>query len=182
MRRQLIEALVVRVRRIVDAHRDDLVVAALVVDHPQPADRARVDDRERLDRLLHQHEDVERVVVLAVGARDEPVVRRVVDGAVQHAIEPQQAGRLVDLVLEVRAARNLDHRRQPRREVGGKLDVVDRMHPRRLQRTRRELAARGRDIAATRVAAVARQPERGAILGLAIGARERSLPATRCTR
>ena len=47
-----------RVRRIVDTHRDDLVVAALVVDHAQPTDRTRVDDRERLDRLLHEHEDM----------------------------------------------------------------------------------------------------------------------------
>jgi len=91
----------VRERRIVDAHRDDLVVAALVVGHPQPAERPGTHDGERLDRLLHEDQDIERITVVGVGARDEPVVRRVVDGAVQHAIEPQEACGLVYLVLEV---------------------------------------------------------------------------------
>ena len=86
------ERRVMRVRRIVDAHGDDLVVAALVVDHAQPAERPRAHDRQRLDGLLHQHEDVERIAVVGVRARDEPVVRRVVHRAVQHAIEAQ-AGR-----------------------------------------------------------------------------------------
>jgi hypothetical protein len=117
----------VRVRRIVDAHGDDLVVGALV-DHAQPAERARAHDRQRLDRLLHQDEDVERIAVLGVGPRDEAVVRGVVHGRVEDAIEAQEARRLVDLVLEVRAAGDLDQRGHERRDVRRDLDVVDGVH------------------------------------------------------
>ena len=40
-----------------------------------------------LDRLLAEHEDVERIAVVAVGARHEAVVRRVVNGREQDPVD-----------------------------------------------------------------------------------------------
>jgi hypothetical protein len=36
--------------------------------------------------LLPENQDVERVSIIAKGARDKPVVRRIVDGTVEHAV------------------------------------------------------------------------------------------------
>ena len=90
------------------AHRDDLVVDALLVAHPHHADGARLDDRQRVDRLLAEHQRIERVAVVAERARDEAVVGRIVHGAVEHAIESQEAGLLVQLVLVLASLRDLD--------------------------------------------------------------------------
>ena len=57
-----------------------------------------------LDRL-----ELERVTVVAVAARHEPVVGGVVHGAVEDPIHAQHAARLVELVLDPRALRDLDH-------------------------------------------------------------------------
>ena len=65
-----------------------------------------------MHRLLAQDEGVERIAVVAVGAGDEAVVGRVVDGAVEHAVEPQQARFLVELVLVLAAHRHFDDRRE----------------------------------------------------------------------
>jgi hypothetical protein len=60
-------------------------------------------DRQRVHRFLAEHERVERIAVVAVGARDEAVVGGIVHRAVEHAIEPQQPGLLVQLVLVLAA-------------------------------------------------------------------------------
>ena len=65
-----------------------------------------------MDRLLAEHQRIERVAIVAEGPRDEAVVGRIVDGAVQHAIETQQAGLLVQLVLVLAALRNFDDDRE----------------------------------------------------------------------
>jgi hypothetical protein len=75
----------------VRADGDDLVVDALVVAHAHDADRARRDDAQRVHGALLQHEHVEGVAVVAVGARDEAVVGRVVHRAEQHAVEAEEA-------------------------------------------------------------------------------------------
>ena len=79
---------------IVHADGDDLVVDAFLVAHPHHADRARLDDGQRVDRLLPQDERIERVAIVAKRTRDEAVVSRVMDGAVEHAIEPEETGSL----------------------------------------------------------------------------------------
>ena len=42
------------------------------------------------DRLLAEHEDVERIAVVAVGARDEAVVRRVVHRREEDAVDERR--------------------------------------------------------------------------------------------
>src|SRR5438445_143021 len=109
-------------------HGDDLVVLALFVAHGHDADRARAQDAERHHRLLTEHKHVERVAVLAVGLREEAVVRRVVHGRVQHAVQPQQARALVELVLHLRALGDLDDRAEVTLDVVAQLDIVPRVH------------------------------------------------------
>jgi hypothetical protein len=108
VRRQLRLVGEVGERRIAHADGDDLVVDSLFVAHPHHADGAGLDDGQRIHRLLAEHQRIERVPVVAVGARDEAVVGRIVHGAVEDAIQPQEAGLLVQLVLVLAALLNLD--------------------------------------------------------------------------
>src|SRR5207245_10088886 len=71
-------------------------------------------------RLPDQHEHVARSADLGQRARDEPVVPRIVNRGVQHAVQPEQPRLLVKLVLVATAARDLDDRG----------DLVGRVFPR----------------------------------------------------
>src|SRR5262249_21137706 len=79
---------------------------------------------------LSEDERVERIAVVAVGARDEPVIGRIVDAAVEHAIEPEQPGLLVQLVLVHAPLRDLhDHRKRGRDRRVVEMCVVPGVHP-----------------------------------------------------
>src|SRR5262249_15112440 len=108
----------------IDMNGNDLVVLSLLVAHPHQADGAGAEQHAGDDRLLAEDQHVERVAVVAVGARDETVVGRVVDRAVQDATDHQQAGRRVQLVLDFRPLGDLDVGREPGRDVVGQRDVV----------------------------------------------------------
>src|SRR5207248_10077864 len=58
----------------------------------------------------------------------EAVVGRIVHGAVKHAVDAEQPRRLVELVLDLRALRDLDDRAEVLRDVFTQLHVVPRMH------------------------------------------------------
>ena len=68
---QLRNVLKVAVLRVVGVDRDDLVVAFALVDHLHHADGLGAEKGHGHDGLLHQDEDVERVVVLAERLGDE---------------------------------------------------------------------------------------------------------------
>lgn len=51
---------------------------------------------------MTQDEDVERIVVAAVGLRDETVVARVMHGAVEGAADVEDAVALVEFVFDLR--------------------------------------------------------------------------------
>src|SRR5574341_1143540 len=108
--------------------RDDLVVLAAIVPHRQHSDRAAPDDRQRSERLLAEHEHVERITVVAVGLGDESIVRGIVDRRVEHAVGAEKAGRLVELVLDLRALRDLHDRVEELARVGPPRHVVPRVH------------------------------------------------------
>jgi hypothetical protein len=65
-------------RLIISGDGDDLIVLLALVEHMHDADDLGLDQAHGLDLDGAQHQDVERVVVLAVGLRDEPVVGGVV--------------------------------------------------------------------------------------------------------
>src|SRR5207302_3293560 len=97
-------------------------------DHRHHADRPGSQDAERDDGLLPENQDVERIVVEAIGLRQKAVVRRVVNRAVQHPVEPQEARTLVELVLHLRAFRDLDDGSETTLDRVTELDVVPGVH------------------------------------------------------
>ena len=78
------------------------------VDHRHQADRARVDDRQRNDRFLAENENVERIVVFGERLRNETIVRGIVDGGIQDAIELDEAADFIEFVFDARSEGNFD--------------------------------------------------------------------------
>ena len=97
--RQLVDALVLVVGRVAERDRDDFFVVSAVVDHRNDADGVAAHQRHRLNRLRAEDENVQRVVVVAVGARNEAVIRRIVRRGVENAVKPQQSALLVQFVF-----------------------------------------------------------------------------------
>ncbi len=126
--RELGDVSIVGVFGVVDVNGDDLVVLPLIVRHGEDADGPRAQDTEGDHRLLTEHEDVERIVVGTEGLRQEAIVRRIVHGAVQHSVQPQEPRPLVQLVLELGALGNLDDGSEVRLDMLAQFDVVPGMH------------------------------------------------------
>ena len=99
VRPDLLEALDVLLVGVADGDAQDLEVEALLVAHLEPADRARPDVAAGEGRLVDDQQGVGMVAVAGACPLDEPVVEVVVDGARQHAVEPEDVGLLVVLVL-----------------------------------------------------------------------------------
>src|SRR6266446_3957949 len=74
MRRQFVRFDIAVEFRIVGGHGDDLVVARSGIDHGHQANGPRFDERQWLYRLLAQIGDIERVVIVRIGLRDESIV------------------------------------------------------------------------------------------------------------
>src|SRR5437867_2081344 len=128
VRRQLLERVVVRILRIIDVYGDDLVVLFILIAHLHHADGPGPHDGQRNDRFLAEHEHIERVPIVAVSLGDESVIRRVVHGAEENTVDPQQSALLVELVLGLRALGDLDdHRHDLRRAIADR-HVVPRVH------------------------------------------------------
>ena len=76
---------------VADRHAQHLEVEALLVVHLEPADRAGPDVAAGEGRLVDDQQGVGVVAIAGAGALDEAVVEVVVDGARQHAVEPEDA-------------------------------------------------------------------------------------------
>ena len=85
--------------RVARGYAKELVVRPLLVGHLEHPDDPRGDQATRKRRLFKQHERVKRVTVSAQGVLDEPVVGRVPGRGEQHAVKPDPAGPVIDLVL-----------------------------------------------------------------------------------
>ena len=90
-------------------HRDDLGVGALLVLHPEHAERAHRDPAAGERRVVEEHQHVERVAVLREGVGHEAVVGRVHGRREKSTVEPDDVALVVVLVLVPAAARDLDH-------------------------------------------------------------------------
>jgi tetratricopeptide (TPR) repeat protein len=95
----VVDVLQVLLPRVVRGDAEDLVVRALLVGHLEHPDDPGGHQAAGEGRLLEQHEDVKRVAVAAQSVLDEPVVGRVPRRGEQHAVKPDPAGAVVDLVL-----------------------------------------------------------------------------------
>src|SRR5262249_8742138 len=76
---------------------------------------------------LAQDEYIKRIIVGAVRSRNKAVICRVMDGAIENAVHPQQAGRLVQLVLDFRPSRDFDENRKPGVEVSRQKNIMPGM-------------------------------------------------------
>ena len=87
---------------------DQLGVLAGLVLHVQHADGAGFHPHAGIDRILEQHEGVERIAVAAERVGHEAVVGGIRRGGEQPAVEEDAAVLVVDLVLVAAAAGDLD--------------------------------------------------------------------------
>jgi hypothetical protein len=142
MRPDLLETLDMLLVRIGHGHAQDLEVEPLVVAHLQPADRPSPDAAAWERRLVDQEQSVRVVAVTGPGTLDEPVVEVVVNGRSQNAIQAEDAGGFVVLVLVATAPRDLDHDLD---DVGKLLGVA--RHP-ALERLGLERSRRGATVGA----------------------------------
>ena len=106
--RQLRDVVEVRHRHVLRGNCDDLVILLVLVQHVHHSDHLGFHQAQRLHLGAADHQDVQRVMVLAVGARDETVVLRVVDRAEQNSVQLEQPTVLVELVLDLALRRDLD--------------------------------------------------------------------------
>ena len=111
---------------------DDLVVLFARVDHRHQADGAGVNQRQRDDGFLAEHQHVERIVIFGERLRDEAIVGRVIHGRIEDAVELDEAAGLVELVFHARSERDLDDRVEFLRELLAGSDVVPGMDHRGL--------------------------------------------------
>src|SRR5262249_3303925 len=86
----------------------DLIVGALFVAHTHHANGSSMDVTTRERGLLDQNQDVQGISIRRIRVEDEAVVCRVVDCRIQHSVEPNDAGRLVQLVLVATTSRYFD--------------------------------------------------------------------------
>ena len=89
-------------------HHQQLGVRAVLVGHPEHPERTAEDVAARERRLTEQHQDIQRVAILAEGVDHEPVVGRVARRREQLAIEPDRADGRVPLELVAAALGHLD--------------------------------------------------------------------------
>ena len=102
--------LVIRVELgVLGSDGDDFVVGLALIDHRHQSDCTRMDDGERYDCFLTEHEHVERIVILGVRLGNEPVVCRVIDGRVEDTVEADETAGLVEFVLHAGAEGNFDN-------------------------------------------------------------------------
>jgi hypothetical protein len=105
---QVVKVAQVLLARVARGHAQDLVIAALLVGHPEHADRAAADQAAGKRGFQHQHQRVERIAVLAQGVRHEAVVGGVLGRGEQRPVQPDPAASVVDLVLVPASPRDLD--------------------------------------------------------------------------
>src|SRR6185312_2514774 len=89
-------------------HAEHLVVATLLIAHPEHPDRPAADQAARKGGLLHQHQRVQRITVLTEAVLDEAVVSGVLGGREQRTVQPDATGPVVHLVLVALPLRDLN--------------------------------------------------------------------------
>src|SRR5512138_2599589 len=112
VRRSIAQPVIAVIQRVVYGYGQDLLVHALLIAHPEYADRPHDDETAGERRHRHHYENIEWVTIVSERAREEAVIARIVDRTVQQPVELEEAGVLVQLVLVAAPARDLDDRIQ----------------------------------------------------------------------
>ena len=103
---------------VIGVDSDNLVVLLALIEHAHDANGLGAEEGEGDDRLLHQDQDIQGIVVFAVGLRDEPVVVRVGDRTEENAINVEETGGLVELVFDLGATGNLNDCKKMKKNGG----------------------------------------------------------------
>src|SRR5271166_68811 len=113
--------------RIVDCDGDDLVVFLDRVKHRHQANRAGLNQRQRHNRFLAQHQHVEWIVILCQRLRDEAVIGGIIHRGIKHSIQLDEPALLVQFILDAGAERNFDDGIEFPRQVFAGSDVMPGM-------------------------------------------------------
>src|SRR6266496_5515934 len=105
--------------RVMTRHRQNFVIWLTSIEHLQNTQWSAVDLAAGKCRLGDVDEDIERVAILVQRARDESIISRIMNSGIEHAVEANHAGGLVQLVFVAASGWYLDHGRH----------VVRRMNP-----------------------------------------------------
>ena len=91
---------------------DDLLVVLSPVQHGDVSNGVTAHQGHGVDGLRAHHQHVQGVPVVAVGPGDEAVVGGVVGGGVEHPVQDDKPGFLIQLVLLLAALGNLNDRHE----------------------------------------------------------------------
>ena len=92
VRRELVNIGILIIIRVVIRDGDDLFIVTTVVDHRDHTDRERAAQGQRLQRLGAKQQHIQRVVIIAVGARNKAVVGGIVGRGIQNTVEDDKPG------------------------------------------------------------------------------------------
>ena len=126
--RQLGNIRIAVISRIADRNRDDFIVGRAVVEHRNNPNRIALHKRHRLDLLGAEYQHIQRVVVERVSARNKAVIRRVVGGSMQHAVEMEHAGLFVELIFHFAALADFNDGVKRRAGDARRVDVMPNVH------------------------------------------------------
>lgn len=110
MLRQFRDIIEVRHRHVLCCNCDDLVICLILVQHVHHSDHLGFHQAQGLHLCAADDQDVQGVVVLAVGAGNEAVILGIVHCAEQDPVQLQQPTVLVQLVFDLAFRRDLDDR------------------------------------------------------------------------
>ncbi len=98
---QFEDVVVVRNRHVFAGHCNDLVVSFSLIQHMHNSDDFGFHQAEGFYSSAANHQDVKRILVVAVSPGDESVVLRVVDCTKENTIELKEATVLVQLIFDL---------------------------------------------------------------------------------
>src|SRR5581483_11010362 len=110
--------------RVRFSNRDYLEVLLPGVQHRHPANYLAPHKGERHNRLLAEDQNVERVIILSKRLGNETVVGGVENSRIQHSIQLDEPGLLIQFVLDVGTRWDLDYRIEVLRGTRSGVDVV----------------------------------------------------------
>lgn len=108
--------------------RDNFIVLFVLVDHLHHTYCLRSHDAEGRNLKLSENEHVQRVMIVTISPRQESVVSRVVDRAVENTVDSQKTGLFIQLVFDRGADRDFDHAVEDHWDLGSQFDIMPGVH------------------------------------------------------
>jgi hypothetical protein len=106
--RQLFDVVIHIVVRVIKRYSNDLIVSVAVIEHTDDTDGVALDEGEGDQGLRTKDENIEWVIIVGIGTGDEAVVRRVMSRSIENAVHSDQAGLLIELILDLTSLTDLN--------------------------------------------------------------------------